>query len=231
MEFVFCLRPLLAYPGNGTEIMQGGFSTRAGYQYSASRQPDRSRNQDLQNLRHGHQTISAWCCSKVWRNQGLLAMLDRGEDVNVSDPPTSAHHRTALHWAAFSNNEAVIELLVEAGASVQAVGKGGESPLHVSVERRALQAARALVRHGADANATDALRRTPLHRVASTQGTVDMAKLLLDSGSDAKMPDADGHTAGDVVGADVPKHSRSTRDMDVLRQLLALTPVIRDDSA
>ncbi|CAM9800888.1 unnamed protein product [Ectocarpus fasciculatus] len=65
----------------------------------------------------------------------MCVMLERGEDVNVSDPPTSAHCRTALHWAAFSNNEVVIELLVEAGASVQAVGKGHESPLHVSAER------------------------------------------------------------------------------------------------
>ncbi|CAN0434279.1 unnamed protein product, partial [Ectocarpus fasciculatus] len=124
-------------------------------------------------------------------------MLDRGEDGNVSDPPTSAHRRTALHWATFTNKADVVGVLVKAGACLQAVGEGHESPLHVSAERNALEAARALLRHGADSNATDAFRQTPLHRVASTQGAVGMVVLLLDSGSAPMMNDANGQTAAD----------------------------------
>ncbi|CAN0443807.1 unnamed protein product, partial [Ectocarpus sp. 12 AP-2014] len=98
-------------------------------------------------------------CGEV---EALRAMLKRGTDVNVSDPPTSAHSRTALHWAAFSDKAEIVDILVEAGASLQALGKGHESPLHVSAERSAATAARALLRHGADANAIDAERQTPL---------------------------------------------------------------------
>lgn len=65
----------------------------------------------------------------------MHAMLGRGTDVN--DPPTLAHKRTALHWVAFNVKAEVVDILVKAGASVQALGKGYESPLHVAADREA----------------------------------------------------------------------------------------------
>ncbi|CAN0161170.1 unnamed protein product, partial [Laminaria digitata] len=127
-----------------------------------------------------------------------------GLDMNVVD----AGGLTALHYQAWENNPAVVDALVEAGASVTPPRRDhGYTPLRCTVESLALEAMRVLLRHGA-APVDEAAGEsgTPLlhiaARKASTAGASEAVDLLLRWGADETILDDDGKTAAEVVGAD-----------------------------
>jgi len=85
---------------------------------------------------------------------GLLAAA--GADVNA--PFTGPHAETPLHWAASSNDVAVLEALVDAGANIEAPGAvlGGGPPLADATGFRQWAAAHRLVARGAQTTLRDA---------------------------------------------------------------------------
>lgn len=85
-------------------------------------------------------------------------LIASGAIVDARDDNNS----TALHWAAWSNSEAVAELLLSSGADKNARDKFGGTPLHKAAEEGSLEVAALLVRAGADLAARDILNRTPL---------------------------------------------------------------------
>ena len=111
----------------------------------------------------------------------LRAMLDYGPEVNAVD----ALGYTALHVAA---NSAAIDVLMEAGASIEARDKYDSTPLHGAAEALKPVAVAALLRHGADVNARGDVGDTPLHcAVADTetiQEAAEVVDLLLSAGAD-----------------------------------------------
>ena len=104
--------------------------------------------------------------------------------------------RTALHWAASRCSECVAPLL-EAGASSQATGPAGFTPLMVAARDGNSAVVRQLVTHGAriNAHATDkGLRMTAL-ALASAQGHFDTVAVLLQEGADPARLDTIGNSA------------------------------------
>jgi ankyrin repeat protein len=87
-------------------------------------------------------------------------LLEHGADARMA----SAHSgRTPLHGAALSGSVTVGELLVEAGAQIDAVDSRGRMPLHEAVENGRTDFASWLITSGADVDAQDMGGSSPLH--------------------------------------------------------------------
>jgi len=76
-------------------------------------------------------------------------LIERGADINASD---TSEKWTALHLAARDQNEEIVSILLEAGATVDPVDVFGNTPLWRSVmnSNSSLATIKELVKHGAD---------------------------------------------------------------------------------
>ncbi|KAJ0163499.1 putative ankyrin repeat protein [Colletotrichum tanaceti] len=88
----------------------------------------------------------------------------------------------ALHLAAESGDDAMVELLLQEGADVQGQDASGRSPLCMASARGHLGIVETLLGEGADINHADSKGRNPLWRSISADRQ-DVVKLLLDKGA------------------------------------------------
>ena len=82
--------------------------------------------------------------------QTVIALIAAGADVNA--PFTGPYHaETPLHWAASSDDVAVLDALLDAGADIEASGSviGSGTPLADAVAFGQWHAARRLIERGA----------------------------------------------------------------------------------
>ncbi|MDP2408919.1 MAG: ankyrin repeat domain-containing protein [Pseudolabrys sp.] len=101
-------------------------------------------------------------------------------------PPSSAELEAyrGLHAAAAQGDTAAIGRLVKAGAPIDARDSHGRTPLHVAAYRRQNDAARALMRLGADPNALEA-QQYDIVTIASVADDVEMLNVALAGGAKA----------------------------------------------
>lgn len=99
-------------------------------------------------------------------------LVEAGADMNA--PFTGAHAETPLHWAASSDDVAVLDALLDAGADIEASGAvvGGGTPLDDATAFGQWRTARRLVERGA---------RTTLFN-AATLGMLDRVEELTAAG-------------------------------------------------
>jgi uncharacterized protein len=102
-------------------------------------------------------------------------------------PPSDAELRAyrGLHAAAASGNVAEIEKLASAGGKLEDKDGNSRTPLHVAVFMGKRDAARALLRLGANPNALDG-QRYDIITIASVANDVPMLKLAIEGGASAK---------------------------------------------
>lgn len=95
----------------------------------------------------------------------IAALVHAGADVNARF--VGSHAETPLHWAASSNDVAVLDALLDAGADIEATGGviGGGSPLADARGFGQWDAARRLVERGARTTLTDAATLGLMDRV------------------------------------------------------------------
>lgn len=116
----------------------------------------------------------------------VRALLEEGADVNA----TQGDGMTALHRAARTGSLGMAELLIGAGANLEAKTRLGEhTPLHVASASGRSGVVALLVAAGADVNSRTTTGATPLH-FAAASGSADAAAALLSSGAevDAREP-------------------------------------------
>jgi len=126
--------------------------------------------------------------------------LDQGLDPN--EEPSGACS-TPLALAVIQGNSDIIRLLIEHGANVNAPASPDGSPaLHcaAALERDAPERLSLLLQGGADVNAVNEARITPL-MLAAQRGHTESVQVLLAEQPDLEIRSADGQTAIEVAAA------------------------------
>ena len=133
----------------------------------------------------GGQLIDAARNGDVAAAQTLLA---GGADANTAQ----GDGMTALHWAAERGHAAVADLLLSAGATVDAKTRiGSYTPLHLASRGGHGSIATALLDAGADPHATTTGSGvTPLHLAAGAMDGAEVVTELLRRGADVDAPEA-----------------------------------------
>lgn len=116
----------------------------------------------------------------------LFVVLSFAGAARAQTPPSPAdlQRYTGLHAAAATGNIADISRLVSAGRNINAHDSNLRTPLHVAVFTHQYDAARALLRLGADPNALDA-QKYDIVTIASVDNDVPMLKIALEGGCKA----------------------------------------------
>lgn len=111
----------------------------------------------------------------------VRALLEGGADVNAAH----GDGMTALHWAAQNARPEIAEMLVHAGANLEAVTRLGDvTPLHLAARSGSGAIVKLLVDRGADVSVrTSSGGSTPLH-FAAASGDVESATALMAGGAD-----------------------------------------------
>jgi ankyrin repeat protein len=159
--------------------------------------------------------------AKQGDKETVSALLKQRADVNGAQPDGA----TAMAWASYHDDLAMVDLLIAAGGNVNAANEYGVTPLLLACSNRSGAMAEKLAAAGANPNAaSDWSGETALMRCSAT-GSLEAVKALLAHGADVKAKDArQGHTAlmwalahqhADIAaslieaGADVNAQSRS----------------------
>ena len=101
--------------------------------------------------------------------------------------------RTALHYAALSNDLPEVRRLLEAGFVAGAADKSGRTPLHFAAQEYSVDAAVQLIQHGAPVDPQDSHGNTPLsNAVFYSQGRGELIRLLREAGADPHLKNRHG---------------------------------------
>jgi ankyrin repeat protein len=139
-------------------------------------------------------------CPWLGNARQVTLCLAAGLDVNASVYCHGTYTRLHIAAAKWGNNdtweeeEEVMRLLLAHGADVNAVATGGESPLHVAIERSdRSEILPLLLDLGADVNKTDEKGRSPLHYAVTLRNRRPSAvRILLEYGADPNNVDWKG---------------------------------------
>ncbi len=116
----------------------------------------------------------------------LFTLLPTALPAAAQIAPSAAELQAyqGLHAAAAKGDSATIEKLAKTGAAIDARDGHGRTPLHVAAFMRKNDAARALMRLGADANALEA-QQYDIVTIAAVADDVPMLKTALEGGCKA----------------------------------------------
>ncbi|SVA55131.1 uncharacterized protein METZ01_LOCUS107985, partial [marine metagenome] len=104
----------------------------------------------------------------------VQTLVAQGTDVESSQPDGA----TALHWAAYWNNDEALGLLIDAGANVNAANDYGATPLWTACANRHGRAVAWLLDADADPNRGLRSGETPLMRCAHTGDPIAIRSLI-----------------------------------------------------
>ena len=119
----------------------------------------------------------------------LRALIQKKADVNQPDGDGA----TALHWAAYRDDLESVDLLVTAGANVNAANDLGATPLWIA-STNAVPVAKRLLEAGANPNLALLAGETPM-MAAARAGQTGVVELLLAKGAHANARGPRGQTA------------------------------------
>ncbi|KAJ1466789.1 ankyrin repeat-containing domain protein [Baffinella frigidus] len=123
----------------------------------------------------------------------VFELLERGALVNTRNSQDSS---TALMCAAEQDeNTAVIYMLLQAGAAVNAVNADGETALHVACAASRADECFLLICNGADIFARDNEGNTPLHVACREDGVMEIALIMVHLGGDIYAVNNEGESA------------------------------------
>ena len=121
----------------------------------------------------------------------VRSLLKEGRDVNAAQ----GDGMTALHWAALANDVAMAEMLLYAGANVEATTRlGAYTPLLLASKNGRDAMVETLLGAGADANTTTTTTTTGATALmlAAASGNDNAVRLLLDHGANVNAVESTG---------------------------------------
>jgi hypothetical protein len=118
--------------------------------------------------------------------RSLLTLFILTSGATAQTPPSASELQAyrGLHAAAAKGDVGEIEKLVKSGAPIDARDGRARTPLHVAAFMRKLDAARTLMRLGADANALET-QKYDIVTIAAVADDVPMLKVALEGGCKA----------------------------------------------
>jgi len=158
----------------------------------------------------------------------LRALLQKKVDVNT----TEADGSTALQWASYRDDLESADLLIRAGAKVNAANDLGVTPLWPASENGSSAMVRRLLEAGANPNAALLSGETPV-MVAARSGYPGVVEQLLNKGANPNAHATRGQTAlmwavsqkhPDVVRVLVAHHADIGLKSDVWTEVMAIPP-------
>jgi ankyrin repeat protein len=135
------------------------------------------------------------------------ASIDRADVVRnllAADPALARAYSsdgfTALHLAAYFGATEAISALIQGGANIEARTTNflDNMPLHAAAAGGRIEACRLLLRHGADPNARQHGKHTPLMTAAFANNR-ELAELLIARNADVDLKNDEGKTAADLA--------------------------------
>ncbi|KAJ4175643.1 hypothetical protein NW767_015719 [Fusarium falciforme] len=123
----------------------------------------------------------------------LGTILERADQVGINIDGKDSHDQTPLWIAAAQGHEAVVGLLLDRGAHIEAANRWGSTSLSWAAEKGHEAVVRLLLDRGADIEAADKEGWTPLWW-ATEKGHEAVVRLLLDRAADIEAADKDGWT-------------------------------------
>jgi uncharacterized protein len=156
------------------------------------------------------------------------SLLAGDPDINLP----AADGTTPLHWASYQGDSKRVDLLLRAGANVNAATDLGVTPLWLAAETGNLEIVRRLLGAGANPNLALMAGETPL-MVAARSGFTEICELLLDKGADANAHGSRGQTAlmwavaqehPDVAKILLDHHVDLSLRSDVWSEVMAVPP-------
>jgi uncharacterized protein len=145
----------------------------------------------------------------------IESLLTQGVDVNATQPDGA----TALHWAAYHDDQQTTDRLIRAGAKVNAPNELGATPLWLAAVHGGAAVIERLLSAGADANVALPSGETPL-MTAARAGDVHAVTLLLAHGADVNAKER-------VRGQNALMWAVAEHHLDVVSVLLAHRPDLR----
>ncbi len=110
--------------------------------------------------------------------------------------------RTACQWtplmkAALNGHPEAVRKLLDKGAQVELVDKGGYSAMMLAASNGHVEVVRLLLDHGADIDRVEQTQGMTALTWSAQRGQADTVRLLLERGADPSIRDAEGKTARD----------------------------------
>ncbi|OBT62384.1 hypothetical protein VE03_08439 [Pseudogymnoascus sp. 23342-1-I1] len=132
----------------------------------------------------------------------VALLLENGAEVDIGfggDRVNARRFETPLDQACSisQQSEDVVRILLEAGASVDALHRDGRTPLHLSC-RQSLGISKVLLEHGASVDAVAHDGSRPLHD-AVREGNVELIDVLVARGAAVDVKDVEGRTPLDLA--------------------------------
>jgi V8-like Glu-specific endopeptidase len=135
------------------------------------------------------------------KNVFVKVLIEKGADVTLEDTDGNS----ALHSAAIKlskKNSDIVNMLVEAGAKIEARNLLGETALLVAAKNLNLEAVKILIKSGADKNALDKNNESALFPFAR-KGDKRAVKELIDLGIDVSVKNGTGQSIHELEGSPI----------------------------
>ena len=148
----------------------------------------------------------------LWGDSETAAALLENDIVDVNCQ--NRIHDTPLHMAAAEGHIDTVKVLIKAGANCMATNLRSRTPMHDAViNYEALRLITPMLDAGADINAADEDKNTPLHRAAMINPVA--VKVLLDAGANSEARNDHG---------DLPLHIAARYNPEATKLLLKTDP-------
>jgi len=138
-----------------------------------------------------------------------VAKAAQPEPPTAKAPDISIHQAVSIHDAARAGNIEAVKYHIAAGTDVNAMIRGGVTPLHHATWGGHKEIVELLIGEGADVNAKSDDGWIPLHQ-AALGGHKKVAELLITKGADVNAKDKHGSTPLDL--ATVPNNPKDTAE-------------------